>query len=83
MIYHRPILAFGIFGTILAFGGIIGKILTITNTFSISAGLSTGFIILGVVSFMLGILASIVFKRQAFAERDLRHYVKELSKNED
>jgi glycosyltransferase involved in cell wall biosynthesis len=80
LIYHRPILAFGIFGCMLVVGGIIGKILTITDTFSISPGLTTGFIVLGVVSFMLGVLANIVFKRQAFAERDLRHYVEEINK---
>jgi len=83
LIYHRPILAFGIFGLVLVAGGIIAKILTITNIFSISPGLSTGFIILGVVSFMLGILSNIVFKRQSFAERDLRHYVQELIKKEE
>jgi len=49
----------------------------------VSAGLSTGFIILGVVSFMMGILASVVFKRQAFAEKDLRHYLKEINENKD
>ena len=73
--FHRPILAFGLIGVILMIGGISGKILAITNILRVSADLSTGFIILGVVSFMLGIFASMVFKRQAFAERDLRHYV--------
>jgi len=75
--YHRPIMAFGLFGAILVGGGIIAKVITIMNIFEggVSAGLSTGFIILGVVSFMMGILASVVFKRQAFAEKDLRHYI--------
>lgn len=75
MTFHRPILTFGILSIILIGGGIIGKVLAITNIFGISAGLTTGFIILGVVSFMLGMLANMVFKRQAFAEKDLRHYV--------
>jgi len=75
LIYHRPIMAFGLLGVILCSGGILAKIITITDFIEISAGLSTGFIILGVVSIMMGMLASIIFKRQAFAERDLRHYI--------
>jgi len=83
--YHRPIMAFGLFGAILIGGGIIAKIITITGIFEggVSAGLSTGFIILGVVSFMMGILASVVFKRQAFAERDLRHYINQSNQIKD
>jgi len=73
--YHRPIFAFGIIGVILISGGILAKLLTITKIFSVNASLSTGFIILGAVGFMMGIFASVVFKRQAFAEKDLRHYV--------
>ena len=75
LVYHRPIFAFGLFGFILIGGGILAKLLTISQIFQIRASLSTGFIILGAVSFMLGILASVVFKRQAFAEKDLRHYI--------
>jgi len=83
--YHRPIMAFGLFGAVLVGGGILAKIITISNIFEkgISPGLSTGFIILGVVSFMMGILASVVFKRQAFAERDLRHYINQSSRFKD
>ena len=77
LVYHRPIFAFGLFGFILIGGGIIAKLLTISQTFQVRASLSTGFIILGAVSFMLGILASVVFKRQAFAEKDLRHYIEQ------
>jgi len=73
--YHRPILSFGIFGLILCGGGIIAKLLTISNLLFVSAGLSTGFIILGIVSFMMGMFANLVFKRQAFAEKDVRHYL--------
>ena len=83
--YHRPIMAFGLFGAVLIGGGIIAKIITITGILEggVSAGLSTGFIILGVVSFMMGILASVVFKRQAFAERDLRHYINQSNRFND
>jgi len=78
--FHRPILTFGILGGILIGGGILAKILTITEIFGVSAGLSTGFIILGIVSGMLGLFASMVFKRQEFSEKDLRHYIKEFKK---
>jgi len=75
--YHRPIMAFGILGSILCGGGILAKIFTILNGIGVSAGLSTGFIILGVVAIMMGLFASIVFKRQAFTEKDIRHYLTE------
>jgi len=76
IMFHRPILAFGIFGIILCSMGIVAKIITINEIVTISAGLSTGLIILGAVSFMMGLFASVVFKRQAFAEKDLRHHVR-------
>ena len=76
-------MAFGLFGAFLCALGIIGKALTIANVIGLSAGLTTGFIILGVVSFMMGMFASVVFKRQAFTERDLRHYISELNKDKD
>jgi len=81
--YHKPLLAFGLFGAILIVGGIFAKIITILEVLDVSAGLSTGFIILGVVSFMMGILASVVFKRQAFAEKDLRHYINQSNQLKD
>jgi len=77
LLYHKPIFSFGLFGCILIGGGILAKILTISNIFSVNQSLSTGFIILGAVCFMLGIFASVVFTRQAFAEKDLRHYVEQ------
>jgi len=83
LVYHRPILAFGLFGMVLIAGGILSKILTITEIFSVSPGLSTGLIILGIVSFMLGLFASLVFKRQAFAEKDLRHYIEDINKSRE
>jgi glycosyltransferase involved in cell wall biosynthesis len=76
LIYHRPILAFSLFGFLIIGGGILAKILTIFNVINITAGLSTGLIILGVVSIMLGMLASVIFKRQAFVERDLREFIR-------
>lgn len=82
LVFHRPILAFGLFGLVLVGGGVLAKLLTITKIFGVSPGLSTGLIILGIVSFMLGLFANVVFKRQSFAERDLRHYVEKLSHGE-
>ena len=82
LIYHRPIMVFGLLGLLLVIGGIIAKIITISALFTISASLSTGFIILGIVSFMMGLFANVVFKRQAFAEKDLRHYVRNFKKSE-
>ena len=73
--FHRPIFAFGLLGAFLCGGGIVAKLLTITTILGVSADLSTGFIILGIVSFMMGMFASVIFKRQAFAEKDLRHYI--------
>jgi len=81
LVFHRPILAFGLFGMFLCGLGIIAKVFTIYKIIGVSAGLSTGFIILGIVSFMLGLFASMVFKRQAFSEKDLRHYVNEFKKH--
>jgi hypothetical protein len=77
LIYHKPIMAFGLFGILLCVGGVLAKVLTISKIILISAGLSTGLIVLGIVSFMMGLFASIVFKRQAFTEKDMRHYLKD------
>lgn len=73
--YHRPLMAFGLFGAFLCAGGIFAKILTISGTLPISDSLENGLIILGIVSFMMGLLANIVFKRQSFTEKDIRHYI--------
>jgi len=81
LIYHRPMMAFGLFGAILVGGGILAKVLTITiDNFHITSGLSTGLIILGIVSFMMGGFASVVFRRQAFTEKDLHYFLKESKK---
>ncbi len=75
LVFHKPILSFGLLGAILIGGGILAKLLAIAQILVVNASLSTGLIILGVVSFMMGIFASVVFMRQAFAEKDLRHYL--------
>ena len=82
LVFHKPILAFGIFGLILILGGIVAKLITYSYVFGwgVSPGLSTGLIILGIVSFMMGLFASVVFKRQTFTEQDIRHYIEKLSK---
>ncbi|MGB6464507.1 MAG: glycosyltransferase family 2 protein [Nitrosotalea sp.] len=81
LIYHRPVLAFGIFGGMVCAGGILAKLLTISHILIISRGLSTGLIILGIVSFMMGLFASVVFKRQAFTEKDMRHHIKDSNRS--
>jgi len=76
-VFHRPIFAFSLLGLVLIGGGIFAKLITIAKILGISAGLSTGLIILGIVSFMMGLFANVVFKRQVFTEKDLKHYIKE------
>jgi len=83
IVYHRPLLAFGLFGIILFGAGMLGKILVISKILWISPGLTTGLVILGIVSFMMGMLANVIFRRQIFTEKDLRHYRSELNKKRD
>jgi len=84
LVFHRPILTFGLFGIMLFSVGIIAKLITYSFIFGwgVSAGLSTGLIILGVVSFMMGIFASVVFRRQTFTEQDIRHYIEKFYKED-
>ena len=77
--YHRPILAFGLFGILLCSAGTIAKILKFYDILNLSGDLSNGLVILGVVSFMMGLFANVVFKRQAFTERDLRLQLRQSS----
>jgi len=79
LVYHKPILTFGIIGTVLIVGGIFAKIITKTQTFGfgVDSDLSTGFIILGIVNLTLGMFANVVFKRQAFTEKSIRDYLKD------
>ncbi len=79
LIFHRPMFSFAILAGIFCGGGILAKILTILDIFIVNASLSTGLIILGGVSFMMGVFASVVFRRQVFAENDLRHYLENSS----
>ena len=78
--FHRPLMAFGLFGAFLCAGGILAKLLTISGILPISDSLESGLIILGIVSFMMGLFANVVFKRQAFTEKDIKHYIEKFSK---
>ncbi|MCV0430401.1 glycosyltransferase family 2 protein [Nitrosopumilus sp.] len=81
LVYHRPIMAFGLFGALLSSIGIISKLISsIPNFIEINSTLSSGLILLGAVSFMIGLFAHIVFKRQAFSEKDLLERIKRLEK---
>lgn len=80
--YHRPLMAFGLFGAFLCSSGIIAKLLTISGVLPISDSLENGLIILGIVSFMMGLFANVVFKRQAFTEKDIRHYLEKFGKSD-
>lgn len=75
LVFHRPMFSFAILSGIFVGGGILAKLLTISSILVVNQSLSTGIIILGGVSFMMGVFASVVFRRQAFAEKDLRHYL--------
>jgi glycosyltransferase involved in cell wall biosynthesis len=73
LIFHRPLMSFGLFGMLLSGIGIISKLLTIysSNFFSMNSTLSSGLILLGCVSFMMGLFASVIFKRQSYTEKEL------------
>ena len=75
LVFHRPLFSFFVLGGIFCGGGILAKILTSLHLLTVTASLSTGLIILGGVSFMMGVFATVVFNRQSFAEKDLRHYI--------
>jgi len=57
----------------------LAKLLTISSILNVNASLSTGLIIMGGVSFMMGLFATVVFNRQSFVEKDLRQYLEKLS----
>ena len=84
LVYHKPVLTFGILGSLLILGGIFGKIITVTDMFNfgIDSELTTGFIILGIVNYTLGLFANVVFKRHAFTEKRLRDYIKETNSDD-
>lgn len=75
LVFHRPLFSFLALGGMFVGGGILAKVLTYYELLNVTASLSTGLIILGGVSFMMGVFATVVFNRQSFAEKDLRHYI--------
>jgi len=84
LVFHRPIMAFGLFGAFLSGVGIGAKLITgYTDIFNIHNTLSSGLILLGAVSFMMGLFASVVFKRQMFTEKELRHHLKKINDSND
>ena len=81
LVFHRPIMAFGFFGLFLAVLGITAKLFTsVFNIIAINSTLSSGLILLGAVSFMMGLFAHIVFKRQAYNQKDLLTRIRNLEK---
>lgn len=84
IIYHRPMMAFGLFGLFISAVGISAKLLPRFHEefLNIHPTLSSGLILLGAVSFMMGLFASVVFNRQKFAETELRHFIKKLRDSE-
>lgn len=79
IIYHRPIMAFGLFGGFLSCIGISAKIISgYTPYLNIHTTLSSGLILLGAVCFIMGLFASVVFRRQKFIEKDFRHHLQAL-----
>lgn len=79
LVFHRPIMAFGLFGLFLSGLGIIAKIFTsVLNIIEINAALSSGLILLGGVSFMMGLFAHIVFKRQTYNQKYLISRIRKL-----
>lgn len=85
LIFHRPIMAFGLFAALLCGTGIVAKLFTsfLPELISINSTLSSGLILLGAVSFMMGLFASIVFKRQAYSEKELMQIMRNLSETQD
>ena len=84
LVFHRPIMTFGIFAAILSSIGILSKLVTffIPDLFSVNSTLSSGLILLSAVSFMMGLFASVVFKRQAYSEKELMQRIRNLIDSE-
>lgn len=80
LVYHRPIMAFGLFALILSGTGIGAKLLKVflPGIFDVHTTLSSGLILLGAVCFIMGLFAHVVFKRQAYTERDLLERIRKL-----
>jgi len=81
LVYHRPIMAFGLFAALLCGVGIGAKLISraFPELFNIHPTLSSGLILLGAVCFTMGLFAHVLFKRQAYTERDLLQRIKKLS----
>ena len=80
LIFYRPIMAFGLFAIFLGAIGILGKIISgYTEYLNVDSTLTSGLILLAAVSFIMGLFGSIVFKRQMFAEKDLRERLRKLN----
>jgi len=72
-------MTFGLFGGFLSAIGIAAKIISgYTPFLSVHATLSSGLILLGAVCFIMGLFASVVFRRQKFLEKDFRHHLQAL-----
>lgn len=79
IIYHRPIMTFGLFGALLSAVGIGAKIVSgYVAEINVHTTLSSGLILLGAVCFIIGLFASVVFRRQEFLEKDFRHHFQAL-----
>jgi len=85
LIFHRPIMAFGLFAVFLCGTGISTKLFTsfLPELLSVNSTLSSGLILLGAVSFMMGLFASIVFKRQAYSEKELMQRIRNLIESQE
>ena len=82
VVYHSPILTFGLFGALLAGVGIGAKIISGYSPYlNVHSTLSSGLILLGAVCFIIGLFASVVFRRQKFLEKDLRHRLQALEES--
>lgn len=85
LVFHRPLMAFGLFGALLCGTGISAKLFTyyLSNFLNVNTTLSSGMILLGAVSFMMGLFASIVFKRQTYSEKELMQRIRNLTESKD
>lgn len=79
LMFYRPIMMFGLFSVFVGAVGISGKLLTgYTEYFNIDPSLTSGLILLSAISFIMGLFASVVFRRQSFFEKDFRHHLQTL-----
>jgi len=81
LVFHRPIMAFGLFAALLSGTGIGAKLLkrAFPESLHVDPTLTSGLILLGAITFILGIFGSIIFKRQAITEKDFLERLKKLN----